>query len=254
MSLPRDELTARLTLPQYPRSAKHDPEWVIENLMGPNVLWLTEALAGKMDLQPGMKVLDMGCGKAVSSIFLAREFGVLVWATDLWIGASENLVRVREVGLEARVFPIHAEAHSLPFADGFFDAAVSLDAYHYFGTDDLYMGRYYAKLIRPGGQIGITVPGVIKELPEHIPEAYQAYWEWDYCSFHTPAWWKHNWERCGLVRVEHADTLPDGWREWLLWHEVCDAHNGRADNREAELVRMDRGRTLGFTRVVGRRV
>ncbi len=43
--------------------------------MGPNVLWLTEALSQVMELKRGMRVLDMGCGKAVSSIFLAREFG-----------------------------------------------------------------------------------------------------------------------------------------------------------------------------------
>ena len=29
-----------------------------------------------MELEPGMRVLDMGCGKAISSIFLAKEFDV----------------------------------------------------------------------------------------------------------------------------------------------------------------------------------
>ena len=35
-------------------------------------------------LEPGMRVLDLGCGKGLSSIFLAKEFGVQVWAADLW--------------------------------------------------------------------------------------------------------------------------------------------------------------------------
>lgn len=56
--------------------------------MGPNVLWLTEFLGQAMELQPGMRVLDMGCGRALSSIFLAKEFGVQVWAADLWIAAD----------------------------------------------------------------------------------------------------------------------------------------------------------------------
>ena len=58
---------------------------------GANALWLTEWLTEGLDLKPGMRVLDLGCGRANSSIFLHREFGVQVWATDLWFSASENL-------------------------------------------------------------------------------------------------------------------------------------------------------------------
>ena len=79
------------------------------NSMGPNVLWLADALSEVVELRPGMNVLDLGCGRAVSSIFFAREFGVRVWATDLWIPASENWQRVVEAGCEASVYPIHAE-------------------------------------------------------------------------------------------------------------------------------------------------
>jgi cyclopropane fatty-acyl-phospholipid synthase-like methyltransferase len=80
----------------YPLSSTYDSDLPIENEMGPNVLWLTEALCRVMDLRPGMRVLDMGCGKAISSIFLAKEYGVQVWATDLWIGATDNWQRIRK--------------------------------------------------------------------------------------------------------------------------------------------------------------
>jgi len=110
-------------------------DWVVENEMGPNALWLTESLCQVMPLEMGMRVLDLGCGTAMSSIFLAREFDVQVWAADLWVQPTDNLDRIREADLEDVVFPIRAEAHDLPFADGYFDAVVSIDAYHYFGTD-----------------------------------------------------------------------------------------------------------------------
>ena len=74
---------------RFPLSSKYDPEWIIDNEMGPNVLWITEALCEVMDLKPGMRVLDLGCGGALSSIFLAKEFGVQVWATDLWVKATD---------------------------------------------------------------------------------------------------------------------------------------------------------------------
>lgn len=244
------ELRAQMSLPAYPRSAKYEPRWVLDNLMGPNVLWLTEALAEVMEFAPGMRVLDMGCGKAVSSIFLAKEFDLEVWATDLWIAAADNWERVREAGVERQVFPIHAESHQLPFAYEFFDSAVSLDAYHYFGTDDLYLA-YFAKFVKPGGKIGIVVPGFVQEF-ESVPEHLAPYWEPAYWSFHSSAWWRRHWERSGAVDVEVADLVPDGADLWLRWLEVCEANGYPYDERELAMLREDGGRALGFTRVVAR--
>src|SRR5512145_2084376 len=129
----------RLVCERFPRSSKYHPEWVVASASGgANSLWLVEWLSAALDLRPGMRVLDLGCGRASSSIFLHREFGVQVWATDLWINASENIQRIRDAGVEDGVFPLHADARALPFAAEFFDAIVCLDCFNYFGTDDLY--------------------------------------------------------------------------------------------------------------------
>jgi len=69
---------------RYPRAAKYDPAWMYEYKMGCQCLWLAESLSRAMALGPGMRVLDLGCGKALSSIFLAKEFGATVYATDWW--------------------------------------------------------------------------------------------------------------------------------------------------------------------------
>jgi hypothetical protein len=61
---------------------------------------------------------------------------------DLWISPSENIQRVRDAGVEDGVFPIHADARSLPFAEGFFDAVVSIDSFLYYGNDDLYLNSH----------------------------------------------------------------------------------------------------------------
>jgi cyclopropane fatty-acyl-phospholipid synthase-like methyltransferase len=253
-------IAEKLKPAEFPRSASYDPEWVLENLMGPNVLWLAESLSQVMELQPGMRVLDLGCGKAVSSIFLAREFGVQVWATDLWISADENWQRVCESGVEELVFPIRAAAHSLPFAECFFDALVSLDAYHYFGTDDLYLGRYFAPLAKPGAQIGIVVPGVVREFDDP-PANLRRFWarEWELWSFHAPEWWRGHWAKTGLVEVEVADLIPEGWRHWANWDEAS-LELGFVPERFAaglpewiEMMRTDAGRNLGLTRLVARR-
>jgi SAM-dependent methyltransferase len=249
MKYTKAELTALLTIEDFPRSAAYDPVWVLDNLMGPNVLWLTESLSQVMDLQAGMHVMDLGCGKATSSIFLAREFQLQVWATDLWIDASDNWQRICAAKMQQQVFPIHAEAHALPFAYGFFDALLSFDAYHYFGTDDLYLG-YVSQFVRSGGSIGIVVPGVLQELNGVVPAHLASYWEWDWWSFHSPDWWRQHWAKTGLVEVERADSIPDGWKHWLKWLEVCLDAGYPSAPKELEMLRADAGRTLGFTRLV----
>src|SRR5674476_238750 len=66
----------------FPLTAKYDPQWIRDNALGENVLCQVESLARRLPLRAGMRVLDLGCGKATSSIFLAREFGVEAWAAD----------------------------------------------------------------------------------------------------------------------------------------------------------------------------
>ncbi|HUQ68537.1 MAG TPA: class I SAM-dependent methyltransferase, partial [Planctomycetaceae bacterium] len=140
----------RLVSERFPRSSKYNPDWLVASCSGgANSLWLTEWLAPAMDLRPGMRVLDLGCGRAASSIFLHREFGVQVWAVDLCCSASENLHRIRDAGVEDGVYPIRADARSLPFAAEFFDAVVSLESFFYYGTDDLYLNDF-ARFVKPG--------------------------------------------------------------------------------------------------------
>ncbi|HHS14349.1 MAG TPA: hypothetical protein ENN03_11370 [bacterium] len=62
-----NETTVRLDKPEFPRSNRYDPEWMLDNQMGPNALWLMEWLAGKMSLESGMRVLDPGCGRAMNN-------------------------------------------------------------------------------------------------------------------------------------------------------------------------------------------
>src|SRR5437773_1047842 len=90
--VPWTVVDTRLLSDRFPRSNEYHPAWVISSCSGgANALWLTEWFTSVVDLRPGMRVLDLGCGRAMSSIFLRREFGIEVWATDLWFSASENL-------------------------------------------------------------------------------------------------------------------------------------------------------------------
>jgi len=254
MPVSGDELKQLLSRDEFPRSGRYDPKWILDNQMGPNPLWLTEWLCRDMALRPGMRVLDLGSGKALSSIFLAREYEVQVWATDLWIGADDNRKRIEESGLDKQVFPIHADARSLPYAHDYFDAIVCVDAYIYFGTDDLYLD-YVHRFVKPGGQIGIVVPGFMRDLNGPLPEHLRPFWGQDCWTWHTAQCWRNHWSRTGLVDVEVADTMPDGIGAWLQWNK---ARLAAGDERESvktdiRVMEADRGEFIGFVRMIGRR-
>ena len=131
-----------------------------------------------------MRVLDLGCGRGASSVFLHREFGVQVWAADLWFDVAERRRRIEDAGVGDAVFPVHAEAHALPFAPEFFDAVVSIDSFPYYGTDDLYLG-YLTRFVRPGGWIGIAGSGLTSEIDGPVPEHLRDWWEPALCCLHT---------------------------------------------------------------------
>jgi ubiquinone/menaquinone biosynthesis C-methylase UbiE len=259
MKISKKRMKELLKNDKYPRSAKYDPAWVLKGWMGPNVIWLTEWLCEKMELKPGMRVLDMGCGKALSSIFLAKEFGVKVWANDLWISAAENWQRIKEAGLENEICQVHAEAHDLPYAEEFFDAIVSMDSYQYYGTDDLYL-PYFQKFLRPGGQIGIVVPGLIKDfngpVPEHLARPNKdgvPFWVDECWSIHTAAWWQKFWDRYSAMKDVKADVLKDGWQDWLQYDKAAIEAGTCLFPSEVGVLEEDAGRYLCLVRVVGRR-
>jgi SAM-dependent methyltransferase len=239
----------RLMCERFPLASKYSPDWLLAGVSGAaNPLWLTEWICEALDLRPGMRVLDLGCGRALSSVFLHRERGVQVWATDLWFGAAENLRRIRDAGVADAVFPIHADARSLPFAAEFFDAVVAVDSFCYYGTDALYL-NYLAQFVKPGGLVAIAGAGLTREIEGSVPEHLRAWWTGDLWSLHSAQWWRQHWERSGILDVAQADSMEDGWRLWLEWVQSVAPDN----LTEIRALQADAGAHLGYVRVIGQR-
>ena len=216
---------------KYTKSAKYDKSWIEQNQMGPNPLWLLEDICEHLDLKPGMKVLDMGCGKGLTSVFLAKEYGVTVFANDLWISATENLQRFEEAGVAGNVFPINAEARALPYADGFFDAAISIDSYHYYGTEQTYFPCVFSRLVKPGGQLAIVVPGLVKDFENGYPENMKKYWigelgvdglAGELFTFHSKDWWRKLWEKTEIADITACYNIENTKEIWLPWAKWSD--------------------------------
>ena len=234
--------------PQFPRANKYDPMWIINNSMGPNVLWLTEFLTQPIKLTPGMRVLDLGCGKGISSVFLAKEFGVQVFAVDLWDSPDGKWEQAKTHGAEHLITPIHADARKLPFAKGFFDAILCIDAYMYFGQEAGYLD-YLAQFLRPDGQIGMIVPGFMQDVEKGIPTYLSDFLGDELWTWKTLPWWKNLWEQFNGMSIDVADTLENGCALWLRYEEVVNIFGKNPWGDETAIFRQDEGDYIGFVRM-----
>lgn len=238
----------------FPRASAYDREWIARNALSDNPLYYVESLSEVMELRPGMRVLDLGCGKAISSVFLAREFDVQVWAVDRRISPTKNLQRIAEAGCDGQVFPLSADARELPFAQGFFDAIVAATSYLYFGTDERYLATI-VPFLKSGGSIGVVdvcftreING-IDEAPEYLRDHYADYWYY----VHTVEWWRAHWEKTGLVEVTACEIAPQS--EFLL-RELRKMYDGIEEGSEPEIMRemeRDEERLIQMFRLVGRK-
>ncbi|KAA5548393.1 SAM-dependent methyltransferase [Adhaeribacter rhizoryzae] len=236
----------------FPRATKYDQKWVTQHSMGENVLFNLESLTAILPLKAGMRVLDLGCGKAISSIFLAKEFKVQVWAVDEAISPADNLARITEADCENQVFPLQADARSLPFAEGFFDAIIVIDSYTYFGTDEKYL-PYICRFLKPDGYIAIADVcfkeeiETLHQVPAFLRKDFQDYWYF----IHSVDWWRKLWEKTGLVTIKAAEILPAA--PVIREQYIKDfAASGKKDPF-AKALQKDTKEVISFFRLVGQR-
>lgn len=128
-----------------------------ETMMGPNSVRVLEELFEKYPLQLSSDdlLLDLGCGKGLTGLVIAKETGARVYANDLWISAEENEKRFDEWGIGGQVIPVCEDANHLNFEEKKFNALVSIDSYHYFVGHQRFFGEKILPFIKDGGAVYI---------------------------------------------------------------------------------------------------
>jgi cyclopropane fatty-acyl-phospholipid synthase-like methyltransferase len=223
------------SFPGFALAAGYDGDWLRSLDMGPNPLLQAEAMLPDLNLRPGQRILDLGCGRGASSVFFARECGVEVVAFDLWIEEATVTATIDAFGLRHRIRAVRGDARDLPFGENEFDALVSIDAFEYFGTDVRFLPTAL-RVLKPGGRIAISTPGlVVDPYLADPPSAVTDLVGWEAAAWHAPAWWQRHWELTGMVERVYARMQPHGHQHWLTWsRELGD--RGDATTRMLEAV------------------
>jgi SAM-dependent methyltransferase len=116
----------------------------------------TDALAALCQINRDAYVLDVGCGAGMTPCYLAETRGCRVVGVDL----SERMIawsrrRARRARLDDRVAFAVADAQCLPFDDHTFDAVIC-ESVTAFVADKLRAVDEYARVVRPGGYVGLA--------------------------------------------------------------------------------------------------
>lgn len=109
--------------------------------------WVLDAV-GVESMARGRRVLDVGCGTLV----LEEDFGAL-GADFVGVDLSGEMLAVGRTKSLPRVALAAGDAEALPFADGTFDAAVSLYVAKYVKAGRLVCEL--ARVVRPGGAVAL---------------------------------------------------------------------------------------------------
>ncbi len=213
-----------------------------DNMMGPNAMRVTEELASYLTVSKDARILDLGCGCGLSTLLLVKKYGSRVFATDLWISPDDNHERFKTVGIDDKAVPISADASKgLPFAKGYFDLLISVDAYHYFGDNDEMLPSLIP-FVKKGGYIAVAIPGIKYEFGENVPEEMKPFWNNEVArTIHSPGWWKDIWSKAEGIKIEDIREMScckQAWDEWLACpnpyaegdRKMMEAENGQYFN------------------------
>lgn len=196
-------------------------EYFNENyLMGPNSIRLLDELFIKYPLgfSKDKVILDLGCGKGLTSLFIARETGASVYANDLWIEAEENNQRFLEWNVGDCITASHEDANYLSFDKEMFDVIISVDSYHYFAGKENFFQENIFPYVKKGGIVLIAIPG-IREAYEGQQQELLGNWVGDECDmFHSCNWWRNMMgesKETEFVHTWEMENFSIAWQEWI---------------------------------------
>jgi arsenite methyltransferase len=186
---------------------------------------ITEKTIHRMDLRPGERILDLGCGSGWATRLLARRAGKGPQTSSQVVGVdiSDQMIRqAREASKEfENVTFVVGSAVQIPWKENFFDKVLSVESFYYYPDQD----RALIELLRvmaPEGCLFILInlyrdnPYSLQwapklKVPVHIRSAAE------YVSLLE----KHGFANAGYALIPDDTPTPDNYQT-TSFHSLDD--------------------------------
>jgi phosphoethanolamine N-methyltransferase len=114
----------------------------------------TKEFVGKLDLKPGQRVLDVGCGIGGGDFYMAEEFDAEVVGVDLSVNMISFALE-RSIGRKCAVEFAVADCTTVEYPDASFDVIYSRDTILHIQDKPALFSRFF-KWLKPGGRVLIS--------------------------------------------------------------------------------------------------
>ncbi len=217
---------------KYEKTLKYNIDLINQKIMGPNPLKLEEELMNNNKIKENSVIMDLGSGQGITSVFLVKEYGFKVYATDLWSDPEENRRFFAEMGLtDKQIIPVKMDATDLKYEKEFFDSVVSTDSYNYFGRDEKYLDEKLLPFVKSGGYIYIVVPGMKKDYHNNLPKELLLSWTPEQLEYiQDIEYWKKIISKSNyseIISIHEMDSNEECWNDWIK----CDNEYSKNDKK-----------------------
>jgi arsenite methyltransferase len=199
---------------------------------------ITSKTIRRMDLRPGERVLDLGCGSGWATRLLARLVGEGPDGFGQVIGLDVSDEMIREARAASKDFDnvlyVWGSAQQIPWEENFFDKVLSVESFYYYPNQDRALMELF-RVIAPRGRLFILI-NLYKDnqyslqwvdklkVPVHVRS------QEEYVELLK----KHAFENVEACRIPDDTPTPDDYQT-KSFHSLDDL---RAFKREGALLLM----------------
>ena len=121
---------------------------------------ITEKTLRLMDLRPGERVLDLGCGSGWATRLLSRLVGEGPEGFGQVVGLDVSDEMVRQARAASKDFDnilyVWGSAQQIPWEENFFDKVLSVESFYYYADQDRALSELF-RVMAPHGRLFILI-------------------------------------------------------------------------------------------------